>query len=175
MTVRAKTLVKDKFWIVEQNGQKLGTLQKKEDDGWIFLSKQDKRQVYHTQESLFTKFGFNIFEEKQPLPIKIEEEKPVNKWDVKQAENFDVHGYPCSQKPYNPLWNVQKGLPLYTKTPKSKSMFCAGYYIVKFETVNWRKAYCPKIITLQRYRYKGPIKSKAEMVSQLNEALKNSD
>ena len=29
MTVRAKTLVKDKFWIVEQNGQKLGTLQKK--------------------------------------------------------------------------------------------------------------------------------------------------
>ena len=31
MTVRAKTLVKDKFWIIEQNGQKLGTLQKKED------------------------------------------------------------------------------------------------------------------------------------------------
>ena len=175
MTVRAKTLVKDKFWIVEQNGQKLGTLQKKEDDGWIFLSKQDKRQVYHTQESLFTKFGFNIFEEKQPLPEKIEEEKSVNKWDVKQAENFEVHGYPCSQKPYNPLWNVQKGLPLYTKTPKSKSMFCAGYYIVKFETVNWRKAYCPKIITLQRYPYKGPIKSKTEMVAQLNEALKNSN
>ena len=86
-----------------------------------------------------------------------------------------MHGYPCSQKPYNPLWNVQKGLPLYTKTPKSKSMFCAGYYIVKFETVNWRKAYCPKIITLQRYPYKGPIKSKTEMVAQLNEALKNSD
>ena len=41
MTVRAKTLVKDKFWIIEQNGQKLGTLQKKEDDGWIFLSNQD--------------------------------------------------------------------------------------------------------------------------------------
>ena len=175
MTVRAKTLVKDKFWIVEQNGQKLGTLQKKEDDGWIFLSKQDKRQVYHTQESLFTKFGFNIFENNQPVPKEIEEEKAVNKWDVKQAENFEVHGYPCSQKPYNPLWNVQKGLPLYTKTPKSKSMFCAGYYIVKFETVNWRKAYCPKIITLQRYPYKGPIKSKTEMVAQLNEALKNSN
>ena len=176
MTVRAKTLVKDKFWIVEQNGQKLGTLQKKEDDGWIFLSKQDKRQVYHTQESLFTKFGFNIFENNRPVPKEIEEEeKSVNKWDVKQAENFEVHGYPCSQKPYNPLWNVQKGLPLYTKTPKSKSMFCAGYYIVKFETVNWRKAYCPKIITLQRYPYKGPIKSKTEMVAQLNEALKNSN
>ena len=28
MTIKAKTLIKDKFWIVEQNGQKLGTLQK---------------------------------------------------------------------------------------------------------------------------------------------------
>ena len=29
MTVNAKTLVKDKFWIIEENGSKLGTLQKK--------------------------------------------------------------------------------------------------------------------------------------------------
>ena len=171
MTVRAKTLVKDKFWIVEQNGQKLGTLQKQDDNGWIFLSKKDSREVFHSKESLFTKFGVDVFAEHKLA----EEEKRVDKWDVKQAEDFEVHGYPCSQKPFNPLWDVQKGLPLYTKTPKSKSMFCAGYYIVKFETVNWRKAYCPKIITLQRYPYKGPIKSKTEMVAQLNEALKNSD
>jgi len=171
MTVRAKTLVKDKFWIVEQNGQKLGTLQKQADNGWIFLSKQDNKEVFHTQESLFTKFGFGIFDTDNTKS----EDVSVDKWDVKQAEQFDVHGYPCSQKPYNPLWDVQKGLPLYTKTPNSKSMFCAGYYIVKFETVNWRKAYCPKIITLQRYKYKGPIKSKTEMVAQLNDALKNSN
>ena len=62
MTVRAKTLVKDKFWIVEQNGQKLGTLQKKENNGWIFLSKQQSKEVFHTQESLFTKFGFGKFQ-----------------------------------------------------------------------------------------------------------------
>jgi hypothetical protein len=171
MTVRAKTLVKDKFWIVEQNGEKLGTLQKQDDNGWTFLSKKDQRQVFHTQESLFTRFGFNIFDES----VAKEQEKSVDKWDVKQAEEYNVHGYPCSQKPYNPLWDVQKNLPLYTKTPKSKSMFCAGYYIVKFETVNWRKAYCPKIITLQRYKYKGPMKSKTEMVAQLNDVLKNSD
>ena len=171
MTVRAKTLVKDKFWIVEQNGEKLGTLSKQDDNGWTFLSNKDQRQVFHTQESLFTRFGFNMFDES----VTKEQEKSVDKWDVKQAEEYDVHGYPCSQKPYNPLWDVQKNLPLYTKTPKSKSMFCAGYYIVKFETVNWRKAYCPKIITLQRYKYKGPMKSKTEMVAQLNDALKNSD
>ena len=163
MTVKAKTLIKDKFWIVEENGQKLGTLQKKDDNGWIFLNKQDKRQVYITQESLFQKFGFNIFEEKQEK----KEEDLIN-----GQTNFEVHGYPCSQTPYNPMFDVQKQLPIYTKTPKSKSMFCAGYYIICFDK-GWRKAYCPKAITLQRYPYKGPIKSKIEMQQVLNNAIKN--
>ena len=161
MTVRAKTLVKDKFWIVEQNGQKLGTLQKQENNGWIFLSKTDKRQVFHTQESLFSKFGFGIFDETN---IK----KPE---DEIQMDNFDVHGYPCSQHPYNPMFDVQKQLPVYTKTPKSKSQFCAGYFIICFEK-GWRKAYCPKMITLSRYKYKGPMKTKLEMQQVLNNAVK---
>ena len=159
MTVKAKTLVKDKFWIVEENGHKLGTLQKKDDNGWIFLSKKDHRQVFHTQESLFTKFGFNIFEEKQKEPI------------IEQTDNLEVHGYPCSQHPFNPMFDVQKQLPVYTKAPKSKSQFCAGYYIICFEK-GWRKAYCPKMITLSRYKYKGPIKTKLEMQQVLNNAVK---
>ena len=168
MTIKAKTLVKDKFWIVEQNGQKLGTLQKKEDDGWIFLNKQDKRQVYHTQESLFTKFGFNIFSYDN---IKDKQSSSVDKWDRMESEEFNVHTYPCSVNPFNPMFDVQKQLPIYTKTPKSKSLFCAGYYIVCFEK-GWRKAYCPKVITLQRYPYKGPMKSKIEMQQELNNAIK---
>ncbi len=161
MTVKAKTLVKDKFWIVEEHGQKLGTLQKKDDNGWIFLSKKDHRQVFHTQESLFTRFGFNIFE-KTSTP-----EEPI----IEQTDNFEVHGFPCSQHPYNPMFDVQKQLPIYTKTPKSKSLFCAGYYIICFEK-GWRKAYCPKVITLQRYEHKGPIRSKIEMQQVLNNAIK---
>ena len=62
MTVRAKTLVKDKFWIVEQDGHKLGTLQKQENNGWTFLTKTDKPQVFHTQESLFSKFVLKSFD-----------------------------------------------------------------------------------------------------------------
>ena len=162
MTVKAKTLVKDKFWIVEENGHKLGTLQKKDNNGWIFLSKADKRQVYHTQESLFQRFGVGIFSHDIVL------DKPEVQ---EQDDTFQVHGYPCSQKPFNPMFDVQKQLPIYTKTPKSKSLFCAGYYIICFEK-GWRKAYCPKVITLQRYEYKGPIKSKIEMQQILNNAVK---
>jgi len=163
MTIRAKMLVKDKFWIIEENGQKLGTLQKKEDNGWIFLNKTDKRQVYITQESLFQKFGINIFQEKTS---EIQEEEVIN-----ESTEFKVHTFPCLQKPYNSMFDVQKQLPIYTKTPKSKSLFCAGYYIICFEK-GWRKAYCPKVITLQRYPYKGPMKSKIEMQQVLNNAIK---
>ncbi len=161
MTVRAKTLVKDKFWIVEQDGQKLGTLQKQENNGWIFLSKKDSRQVFHTPESLYTRFGVDIFAESSMARIE----------DEVQTDNFEVHGYPCSQHPYNPMFDVQKQLPVYTKTPKSKSQFCAGYYIICFEK-GWRKAYCPKMITLSRYKYKGPMKTKLEMQQVLNNAVK---
>lgn len=162
MTVKAKTLIKDKFWIVEENGQKLGTLQKKDNNGWIFLTKADKRQVYHTKESLKERFGIDIFAQDNEIIETIIDDGETN---------FLVHGFPVSQKPYNEMWDVQKGLPIYTKTPKSKSLFCAGYYIICFEK-GWRKAYCPKVITLSRYPYKGPIKNKIEMQQVLNNAIK---
>ena len=92
MTIKAKTLVKDKFWIVEEHGQKLGTLQKKDDNGWIFLNKADKRQVYVTKESLFQRFGVGIFSHDIVLD-KTEDEEETNQ--------FLVHGFPCSQKPFN--------------------------------------------------------------------------
>lgn len=161
MTVTAKMLVKDRFWIVEEKGQKLGTLQKQENNGWVFLSKQKDRQVFDTQESLFQKFGFDIFDHSTQTTSSA----------VEQTDNFDVHGFACSQHPYNPMFDVQKQLPVYTKTPKSKSQFCAGYYIICFEK-GWRKAYCPKMITLSRYPYKGPMKTKLEMQQVLNNAVK---
>ena len=56
-------MVKNKFWILEQGGKKLGTLQKKENNGWIFLSKSDNKQIYHTKESLFEKYGIDLLAE----------------------------------------------------------------------------------------------------------------
>ena len=162
MTINAKTLVKDKFWIIEENGQKLGTLQKQDNNGWIFLSKKDAREVFHTPENLRERFGIDI------LTIDPVAETPL---EENTENNFEVHEYPVSQQPYNPMFDVQKQLPIYSKTPKSKSLFCAGYYIICFEK-GWRKAYCPKLITLQRYSYKGPIKSKIEMQQVLNNAIK---
>ena len=161
MGINAKTLVKDKFWIVEENGQKIGTLQKQEDNGWIFLGKT-KRLEFPTMDSIYEKFGAGVFANDITITKTPEQT---------EDSGFEVHGFPCNQKPYNSMFNVQKHLPIYTKTPKSKSLFCAGYYIICFEK-GWRKAYCPKLITLQRYPYKGPIKTKLEMQQVLNNAIK---
>ena len=106
MTIKAKTLIKDKFWIVEQNGQKLGTLQKKDNNGWIFLSKADRRQVYHTQESLFQKFGVDIFA--HDIVLGVPGDSTVEAVEHDDGINYTVHGFPCSQKPFNPLFDVQK-------------------------------------------------------------------
>lgn len=161
MTITAKALVQDKFWIVEKNGQKLGTLQKQDTNGWIFLGKTFK-ETLHTKEDVIEKFGdiFTIASKSTETTI---ESEPVE---------YNVHGYPVNQKPYNPVFDVQKQIPIYGKTPKSRSLFGAGYYIIQFPK-GWRKAYCPKLITLQRYPFKGPMKSKIEMQQLLNEANKD--
>jgi len=159
MNTKAKTLIKDKFWILEKNGQKIGTLQKKDGNGWIFLGKEKSQETFNTSDSLYAKFGIDVFSEEIITA-------PNN-----EDNNLEVYGYPVSQQPYNPMFDVQKQLPIYSKTPKSKSLFCAGYYIICFEK-GWRKAYCPKLITLQRYPYKGPIRSKIEMQQVLNNAIK---
>ena len=66
-------------------------------------------------------------------------------------------------------FNVKNKLPLFTKSRKSKSLYCAGFYCIEFEK-GWVKSFCPKLITLERYRYQGPFKTKIEMREALGKA-----
>lgn len=162
MTINAKTLVQDRFWIIQENGVKIGTLQKQDDNDWIFLGKMDQRETFNNEKALIDRFGAGLFSNSNAGQDVV---------DATETQEHDVHGYPVNQRAYNPMFDVQKQLPIYTKTPKSKSLFCAGYYIICFEK-GWRKAYCPKVITLQRYPFKGPFKDKLEMQQVLNNAIK---
>jgi len=60
MTVRAKTLVKDKFWIVEQNGQKLGTLQKQADNGWISSANRTTEKCSTRRKACSQNLDWNV-------------------------------------------------------------------------------------------------------------------
>ena len=67
------------------------------------------------------------------------------------------------------FYDVKNRLPLFTKSFKSKSLYCAGYYIIKFDK-GWVKSFCPKLVTLETYDYKGPFKQKLEMREALGKA-----
>jgi len=84
-----------------------------------------------------------------------------------ETKTFSIHDYPCRTKPFDPVYNVKEKLPLYAKNIKSKSRYCAGYYVIKFRK-GWIRTFCPKLITLQRYPYFGPFKTEAEVKSVLN-------
>jgi hypothetical protein len=65
------------------------------------------------------------------------------------------------------MYDVKRKLPLFTKSSKSKSLYCAGYYTIKFEK-GWVKSFCPKLITIERYEYRGPFKTELEMRTELS-------
>jgi len=149
MTIKAKPILQDKFWIVEDGGVRIGTLAK-EDDGFV-VSAKGKIDFFKNENALKRKLGKNLFVANIPDQMTIDKE---------------VHGYPTRSTPYNSMYDLQSKLPLFTKSEKSKSLYCAGYYLVKFN-VNWLKSYCPKLITLQRNEYIGPYKTEIEMKAAL--------
>ena len=149
MTLLAKSIVKNKCWIVELDGHQVGTIMT--NPRGVVYSHDQTREQFASLKLLSDKY--NIVVDKAP-PKRI----------ITEANS--VHGFPCEHKPNNVLWDVKHRLPIYTKGTKSKSFFCAGYYIVKFNN-GWVKSYCPKLITLNRYPYAGPYDTAEEMQERL--------
>jgi len=53
-------------------------------------------------------------------------------------------------------------------------LYCAGYYIIKFDK-GWVRSFCPKLVTLESYDYKGPFKTEFTMREELKNANKRSN
>lgn len=159
MSATAKVLVPNKTWIVNDQGTKIGTLNK-EKKGYAFFRNGVKTPLQDISE-VKEKFGADLFRDN------IESIKSTSKL----SDTKVIYDYPCSSRPYNPVYNVKKKLPIYAKSSKSKSLYCAGYYIIQFKK-GWVKSFCPKLITLERYPYQGPFKNENEMKNALNQINK---
>lgn len=155
--LHAKPIIDDKFWIVEKDGNRFATLRKDEDQRFV-LSNEAGIKIYPNKESLTKQFGKDFF------IAKIVKEK-------RDAEELEVHDFPTSTAPHNAMFDIKRKLPLFTKSGDSKSLYCAGYYTIKFEK-GWVKSFCPKLITLQRYEYRGPFKTEIEMRQVLSHVSK---
>lgn len=163
MITTAKVLIPNKSWILETEGTKFATLSK-EKKGYSILRKGEKIDVSDLTE-IKERFGITLDD------TLFKKEKAIK---VASSVSNDIYGFPVNGKAFGPLWNVQKRLPIYAKSSKSKSLYCAGYYVIRFRK-GWVKSFCPKLITLERYPFKGPYKTEAEMRSVLNAVSKDNN
>ena len=146
--LQAKSIINNKFWIVEKDGETYATLRRNDDNRFV-LSNKAGTQSFTNKESIMNQFGKDFF------VVDIVKESA-------DAGPADVHNFPACVIPQNAMFDVQQKLPLFTKSKESKSIYCAGYYTIRFDK-GWVKSFCPKLITLQRYEYRGPFKTEMEM------------
>jgi hypothetical protein len=149
--IHAKPIVDGKFWIVEQSGNKIATLHKKENNKFV-LSSTNGEVMFNKKEDLQKQFGKEFFLKSTKVKIS----------DSDKTDQYEVHGFTAMCKPYNSMYDVKRKLPLFTKSNASKSLYCAGYYTIRFDK-GWVKSFCPKLITIERYESKGPFKTEFEM------------
>jgi len=157
MIITSKVLVPNKEWIIETSEGKIGSIAKSK-KGYSFLQK-GKKISFSSINEIKQEFGEDILKKDSPVGSTLD------------PQSYLIYDYPCGSKPHEPVFNLKKKLPLFTKSSKSKSQFCAGYYIVKFRK-GWTRSFCPKLITLDRYPYQGPFKTEYEMKNALNKINK---
>ena len=139
--ITAKPVIKNKFWILQDDSGKVGTVEKNKQG--FTLKAGSIQEEFKTIKTIKNKTNI-IFEDED--------------FKKEQFEN-QVNGFPTDSKPFNGVYNVKDRLPIFTKEEKSKSWYAAGYYRV---TVNDKTTtvLCPKLILLQRYDYVGPVKTR---------------
>ena len=139
--IKAKAVSED-FWILKDGSIKVGEISNVENYGTVLKLKGHHR-MYNNIDSLKEKTNI-VFD------------NSVN--DYTEHDKKDIHGYPFIGDVFNAMWDLQLNLPLYTKSEDSKSMFAAGWYMVKIRN-KWKSILCPKLIILQRNEYTGPYKN----------------
>jgi hypothetical protein len=151
MTVKFKEVLNNKFWIVEDQGQNIGTVS------------------FNDEQYMLSDASGTHFLKKKDLKEKFGKELLWEKLNIKETRVREVNGFPTSCDPFNDMYDVKRKLPLFTKSKNSKSLYCAGYYIIHFNK-GWVKSFCPKLITIERYESKGPFKNDMEMRTALSKA-----
>jgi len=141
MKFNAKTIIRDKFWIVEQNGEKLGSV-KNENNQYVYFNNNTQTPVILNEKEFKNQF------------------KIVNTTD--KGTFVDVYGYSTNcEEVYNV--RTEENIPVFTKTMTSNNFHGAGWYAIYFPSIKWSSAYCPRLKTLKSYPFIGPFKTEEDV------------
>jgi len=149
MTLVAKTIIKDQYWVVTDGFRKVGNVVY---DGSGFDVKLDGINSHYKNYNEITKFTKIRFE-----PTKSSSAKP----QILYPE------FPVPTKIYNSIFDIKRKLHLFTKTKKSKCYHVAGFFVLKQNGI-FQTVFCPKFIFIQRYEYLGPYKTETEALGMIN-------
>lgn len=148
--MKIHSVVESKFWIVTDLGSKVGTVRLINSGYEFFDQRTGKKEILKNIEHL----------------------DQVSK-DFDISDNKLLDGYYTGVK--NPIaHDVGDTLPTFRKTPGAKTIYCAGYYIVKFSGMGWQYISVPKYTTLTKYKYKGPFLTEWEMNLELRKHRRSS-
>ena len=102
--MKAKEIVKNKFWILSNNSENVGTISFNDEQYMLSDSKGSRffNDTLEIQKSLESKVSWQDLAIKEVQPEKI------------------VNTYPTSCLPYNDMYDVKRKLPLFTKSKNLK-------------------------------------------------------
>lgn len=141
----AKPVIPNQYWILRDDDRKVGNIEATSEGVQIKID---------NQVQTFKSIGVL----KQKVKIAFE---PVSKHKTTPKLQHEVNGYPTTARPYNAIFDVKHQVPLWTREPRSKSWYAAGWYAVR-QGRRWQIMQCPKLIALERYQYQGPFQNQQE-------------
>lgn len=148
MTLIAKPIVKNQYWVITDGKDKVGNVIA---DNTGFEVKLNGGTAHFKNTKAIEK----------AVNIQFKTLAKPNKGDTP----FDE--YPTTSKVYNSVLDVKRKLHLYTKTAKSKCYYVAGWFNIQ-QGQEKETVFCPKYIFVQRYPYDGPYKTKDEAQTAIN-------
>jgi hypothetical protein len=154
--ILAKSVIKDKFWILEENAKRVGMMNFKDNNYSINLKRVD---LVAQSEDELRNMGIQFVVR-----------------DLTHGGHLEVMGYPTDQEE---VFNVKEidGFPTFTKKSESKSTHVAGWYGLKFKN-GWCASLCPRLTTVKTNISLGPFKTKMDLkvvLGQQKEAILDED
>jgi hypothetical protein len=142
--IQAKPVIPDQYWILREDDRKVGNIEA--EAGGYLVNLNGETVKIKTLTTLTKRVDIDFLS--------------IPRSEPETARN-QVHGYPTDETPHNAIFDVKHQLPLWTREPRSKSWYAAGWYRIK-QHRNWITVQCPKLIVLERYQYQGPFHTREE-------------
>ncbi len=149
-TLIAKPVIKDQYWVITDGDKKVGNVSANATGFELKLNGVNTNFASTAAIKRKVKIHF------QPLA-------KTNKTEI----TLPFSRFPTSKRIYNSIVDVRRKLHIFTKSPKSKCYYAAGWFVL--DLAGEKKAiFCPKYIFIERYPYHGPFKTQEEAENMIN-------